>query len=117
MSEFKLTHSFASRKKEALNVLIKYPDRVPIILEREPNSHLPYVDKKKYLIPKNMTVGQFIYTVRTRIKLDATKALFLFTNNVLISTSASFLDVYELYKDEDMFLYLTYCGENTFGCS
>jgi GABA(A) receptor-associated protein len=46
-------------------------------------SDIPTIDKKKYLVPSDMTVGQFIYVIRKRIKLSPEKAIFIFVNNVL----------------------------------
>ncbi len=38
------------------------------------------------------------------------------TRRVLARAAALMSDVYEDHKDEDGFLYITYSGENTFGC-
>jgi len=40
----------------------------------------------RYLVPADLTVGQFVYVVRKRIKLGAEKAIFVFINNTLPST-------------------------------
>ncbi|CAL5417531.1 unnamed protein product [Camellia sinensis] len=50
-----------------------------------------YEKKWRYLVPADLTVGQFVYVVRKRIKLAA-----------LMSA------IYEENKDEDGFLYMTY---------
>ena len=39
-----------------------------------------------------------------------------FINNKLLPTSALMQTVYNKEKDEDGFLYVSYSGENTFGC-
>lgn len=36
----------------------RYPDRIPVICEKDPRSDIPPVDKRKYLIPMDLTVGQ-----------------------------------------------------------
>ncbi|CAN1258850.1 Autophagy-related protein 8f [Linum perenne] len=69
----------------------------------------------RYLVPADLTVGQFVYVIRKRIKLSAEKAIFIFVDNVLPPTGAIMSAVYEEKKDEDGFLYVTYSGENTFG--
>ena len=56
--------------------------------------------------------GQFVYVIRKRIKLEAEKAIFIFVDEVLPPTAALMASVYEEYKDEDGFLYVTYSGEN-----
>jgi len=88
---------------------------VPVIVERAEKSDIPVLDKKKYLVPADLTVGQFVYVIRKRIKLNAEKAIFIFVNNVLPPTAALMNAIYEEHKDEDGFLYVTYSGENTFG--
>ena len=40
----------------------------------------------RYLVPAELTVGQFVYVVRKRIKLSAEKAIFVFVSNVLPPT-------------------------------
>lgn len=60
-------------------------------------------------------MGQFIYVIRKRIKLPPERAIFLFVDNMIPSTSSLMSVVYEVQKDEDGFLYITYSGENTFG--
>merc|ERR1712083_530785 len=96
-------------------ILKKYPDRLPVIVEKAPNSDIPDIDKKKYLVPADLTVGQFVYVIRKRIKLTPEKAIFIFVKDVLPSTAALMSKVYEDHKGEDGFLYVTYSGENTFG--
>ena len=97
------------------NLAAKYPDRVPVICERADRSDVPDIDKKKYLVPADLTVGQFIYVIRKRIKLPPEKAIFIFVDNVIPPTASLMSAVYEVQKDEDGFLYVTYSGENTFG--
>jgi GABA(A) receptor-associated protein len=75
----------------------------------------PKLDKTKYLVPRDLTVAQFMYVIRKRIKLDTDKALFVFVNHTIPQSSALLSDVYESHKDEDGFLYVTYSGEQTFG--
>ncbi|KAI8525110.1 hypothetical protein RHMOL_Rhmol13G0203100 [Rhododendron molle] len=103
------------RLTEAARIREKYPERIPVIVERAERSDVPEVDKKKYLVPADLTVGQFVYVVRKRIKLSAEKAIFVFVNNVLPPTAVLMSAIYEENKDEDGFLYMTYSGENTFG--
>ncbi|XP_076916856.1 autophagy-related protein 8C-like [Bidens hawaiensis] len=100
---------------EAARIREKYPDRIPVIVEKAERSDVPDIDKKKYLVPADLTVGQFVYVVRKRIKLSAEKAIFNFVKNILPPTAAMMSAIYEENKDEDGFLYMTYSGENTFG--
>ena len=63
---------------------------------------------------KDLTVGQFVYVIRKKIKLSPDKAIFVYVNSVLPASSASIHEIHAVYKDDDGFLYLTYSGENSF---
>lgn len=71
------------RKAEADRIRQKYPDRIPVICEKVAKSDIPTIDKKKYLVPADLTVGQFVYVIRKRIKLSSEKAIFMFVNEIL----------------------------------
>ncbi|TIA67121.1 hypothetical protein D6C83_02094 [Aureobasidium pullulans] len=100
---------------EAERIRVKYTDRIPVICEKVEKSDIATIDKKKYLVPADLTVGQFVYVIRKRIKLSPEKAIFIFVDEVLPPTAALMSSIYEEHKDEDGFLYITYSGENTFG--
>ncbi|CAH8392919.1 unnamed protein product [Eruca vesicaria subsp. sativa] len=114
-STFKEEHDLEKRRAEAARIREKYSDRIPVIVEKAEKSDIPTIDKKKYLVPADLTVGQFVYVIRKRIQLSSEKAIFIFVDNVLPPTGALMSAVYEEKKDDDGFLYVTYSGENTFG--
>merc|ERR1712159_760709 len=114
-SAFKQEHPLEKRQAEAARIREKYHDRIPVIVEKAEKSDIPDLDKKKYLVPADLTVGQFVYVIRKRIKLSPEKAIFIFVNNVLPPTAALMSSIYEEHKDEDGFLYIVYSGENTLG--
>ncbi|KAJ2016142.1 ubiquitin-like protein atg8 [Coemansia sp. RSA 376] len=114
-SKFQVEHTFEKRKAEAERIRQKYPDRIPVICEKVEKSDIQTIDKKKYLVPSDLTVGQFVYVIRKRIKLSPEKAIFIFVNEILPPTAALMSGVYEEHRDADGFLYITYSGENTFG--
>ncbi len=113
--KFKQEHSFEERRSESDRIRSKYPDRIPVICERSEKSPVADIDKKKYLVPADLTIGQFVYVIRKRLKLPAEQAIFLFINGVIPPTASLLNQIYEEHKDEDGFLYITYSGENTFG--
>jgi GABA(A) receptor-associated protein len=115
---FRKRYSPEERAAEAKRIIEKYPDRIPVIVERSEKSEkdIPEIDKTKYLVPNDLTIGQFLYVIRKRIKIPPTKALFIFTENGTIPPSSSTMtSMYQKYKAPDGFLMLEYCGENTFG--
>jgi GABA(A) receptor-associated protein len=95
--------------------LTPWPLASQVIVEKAEKSDIPDLDKKKYLVPADLTVGQFVYVIRKRIKLSPEKAIFVFVNNVLPPTAALMSSIYDEHKDDDGFLYIAYSGENTFG--
>lgn len=114
--DFKNKHSFEDRFEESSRALSKYPLRRPIICEKSKNQNdLPNIDKIKYLVPFDLTIGQFLFFVRKRIKLRPQEAVYLFINNRIMTGSMIMGNVYEYYKDNDGFLYVQYAKENTFG--
>lgn len=114
-SKFKKEHPLEKRRQESNRIRSKYPDRIPVIVEKAQKADIPAIDKQKFLVPSDLTVGQFVYVVRKRVKLSPEKAIFVFVNNVLPPTAALMSTLYDEYKDEDGFLYISYSGENTFG--
>ncbi len=52
-------------------------------------------------MPSDLTVGQFVYVIRKRIKLSPEKAIFIFVDEVLPPTAALMSSIYEEHKDED----------------
>jgi len=116
MSSFKYKYSFHDRCEESFNVSNKYPDRIPIICEKSSTqTQLPDIDKHKYLVPKELTLGQFIHVIRKRMNLKAEEAIFIFVSNNIPSSSSFVSDLYTRYKDPDGFLYMQYAKENVFG--
>uniref|UniRef100_A0A9I9DKB0 Autophagy-related protein n=1 Tax=Cucumis melo TaxID=3656 RepID=A0A9I9DKB0_CUCME len=57
-----------------------------VLVKKAERSDIPNIDKKKYLVPADLTVGQFVYVTRKRIKLSAEKEIFIFVDNVLLPT-------------------------------
>lgn len=115
MQEYKNIHCEEKRIKESSRIMNKYPDRIPIIVCRADGCQIEMIDKQKFLVPKDMTIGQFIYIIRKRINLKPDEALFVLVNNTLQPSSVTISEVYETQADKDGFLYVVYSSENTFG--
>ena len=102
-------HPLDVRKASSASIRAKHPDRIPVIVEkRQRDASLPEIDKKKFLVPSDLTVGQFVYVIRRRIRLSPEKALFIFVRNGTLPAAAALMSlIYEEYRDEDGFLYIT----------
>lgn len=114
-SSYQRSTPYETRKAESDRILCKYVDRVPIICERARGSTVSEIEKKKYLVPGDLTVGQFIFIIRKRVNLPAEEAIFLFINGNIPPTATLMSIIYHENKDADGFLYIQYSGENTFG--
>jgi GABA(A) receptor-associated protein len=118
-SEFDYKEKFTleQRKEEASRVLKKYKDKIPIVIEKAKNdNNIAELDKHKFIVPRELTLGQFQYAISKRIGLKESQAIFLFVNgNNLCNNSHTISSVYDEHKSECGFLYCTYSAENTFG--
>lgn len=112
---FKEQHTFENRKAEGERIRVKYPTRVPVIVQRVAGNDIPLIDKAKFLTPHDLTVAQFHFVIRKRLKLSADQAIFLFVNNTLPAASATMSQLYKEHASSDNFLYLDYSGESVFG--
>ena len=114
LNQFELNHSFEKRKDESFRILQQYPDRVPIICERI-NHEIPELSRKKYLVPDDLIMCNFMYVIRKRLILAPEVSIYLFVNKKIVPSSMAMGDIYNKYKSEDGFLYIHYSGESTFG--
>ncbi|MFH4978936.1 hypothetical protein AB6A40_005645 [Gnathostoma spinigerum] len=112
---YKEENSFEKRRAEGEKIRKKYPDRIPVIVERAPESHLPNLEKKKYLVPSDLTVGQFYFLIRKRISLRPEDTLFFFVNNEIPQTMTTMGQLYQDLHEEDQFLYIAYSDESVYG--
>jgi len=116
MISFKKNNTLEDRIAESTRIVTRYPDRVPVIITLKMNSH-DYIslDKTKYLVPSDLSFGQLMWIIRKRVNLDATKAIFLFVNGIIIPSSEILLNIYKIHKDQDGFIYVDLYEENVFG--
>merc|ERR1711988_1057902 len=97
--QYKGEHPFEKRRAEGEKIRRKYPDRVPVIVEKSPKARIGDLDKKKYLVPSDLTVGQSYFLIRKRISLRPEDALFFFVNNVIPPTSATMGSLYQEHHE------------------
>ena len=108
------TKSLEERLSESNKVLHKYPERIPVIVEPL-TKDIVKIDKNKFIVSKDMTFGQLIYTIRKRMDIESSVALFFSVNGTLCTASSDIESIYNDNKNEDNFLYVKYTTENTYG--
>lgn len=110
--------SFQERVEKSTALKEKYPHCVPVIMNKSKNIVQDNI-QTKYLVPKNVEMSYLLASIRKRLKLEPSKALFLFiqkdNNSFLMTPSTLVGEVYNLHASEDGFVYLVYTLENTFG--
>ncbi|KAK9963294.1 hypothetical protein ABG768_006492 [Culter alburnus] len=114
---FKQRKCLATRKDEVCNIRSKFPNKLPVIVERYlREKKLPLLDKTKFLVPNELTLGQFLSLLRSKIALEASQALYLLISGRNMSClSTSMGEVYSQFRDPDGFLYITYASQDMFG--
>jgi GABA(A) receptor-associated protein len=114
--DYKAQNSYEKRKKESSNIRQKYNNIIPVIVEKSGTKDIQQITKTKFLVEKDMTVGKFLYRIRTELKLGQHEAMFLFINNTIVpSNNDTMGKIYLEHMDADGFLYITYCLEHVFG--
>ncbi|KAF6734189.1 Microtubule-associated proteins 1A/1B light chain 3C [Oryzias melastigma] len=107
----------ATRKQEVAGIKSKFPNKIPVIIERyDKEKFLPPLDKTKFLVPHELTMTQFVTIIRNRMALLPSQAFYLLINSSgLPSMSLTMAQVYRDHQDEDGFLYMTYASQEMFG--
>ena len=99
---------------QVINLLDKFPDRVPVIIATLPP--LPQPKRTKLLLPKSFTVGQTMLRIRKAIAASSPeRGLFIMVNNLLPPSSKTLGELYAEHRSEDYTLQLTVREESVFG--
>lgn len=120
--EFKEVNPLEKRKEWSQKIREGYPDRIPLIVQKNPNAKtIPDIEKTKFLVPCDISVSELLLEIRRHLEgdhLGKDQALYLFVaGSILPPTGAILSTLYDKHADEDGFLYIIYTGENTFGCA
>ena len=96
-------------------IALKYPGRVPVLMAKHASAvDLPDLPKQRFLVPADLTLGQFVYGVRKNLTLPSERALFLFVANTLQPSSAMINELYHRFGTDGA-LRIVYTSEATFG--
>ena len=106
--------NMAGGRERVAHVRAVHPDRVPVLL-LPASPACPPCAHDRFLVPRDLTVAQFAYVVRKRIKLQREQALFLHVDGRLAPGTDSLGTLDARHRGEDGFLAITYALENTFG--
>ena len=127
-------------KKKVEQMMLKNPDRVPIII----SSNSFKIDKLKYIVPNSITIGELMIMLRKKNNINPQEAIFLFikdnnSNNnininpnnsdkskskikskkenegILVPSSSTLGTLHHQHKDENLILHIFFEKEAVFG--
>jgi len=113
-TDYKISKSFEKRLKEYDLIMSKYKDKVPIIVN-ECSDELIHRINRKMLLHKEITVGNYMYSLRNKFNIKPEESVVLFVNGTIPVSTMMIGHLYEKYKDKDGFLYISILKENVFG--
>ena len=103
--------TFDFRQEQSEIILRRHPTHRPFIIE----SKKFHLDRTKFLVPSDINMGQLMYVVRKRLKLDPGDGIFFLIDNIMPNAKSLVAQVYQEYSDEDGFCYIEVTKENVFG--
>ena len=107
--EFKMRYAFDKRKNDSDNIKNKFPDKLPVIIEKLEATPVKDIDDHMYLVNKDINIGQILVIIRQKLNIDPNKCVYVYLcNGVAPSTSQTINELYDKYSDKDGFLYIMY---------
>jgi len=103
-----------SRKREAIRFKETVPGKIPLFVDRKDESKLPFLKKRRYLVPKNIYMADFIGTIHQKLDLPQETKLVMFVGDDTEpqAEDVKLEQVYEEKKSEDEFLYVKYSSRD-----
>ena len=107
------SNEFFEFNEEKQKNKILFWNKIPLEISLTKNAKKAYkikkLDKTKYLLPLDFTMGQFSYFLKKKLNIDQNDNLFFLLVNGKVSCpyEMNLKDIYDKYKKEDNILYLT----------
>lgn len=128
LKQFQDRFSFAKRQEQAKAIQQKYPNRIPVLVDRN-RTQDPKLKRNKFLVPYDIDLASFSMIVRKRLKQEDLQnrtteydALFfrVYQDGTQITTISPAMNepmssLYHNFKSGDGFLILLYSKENAMG--
>ena len=111
---YKDKHSFEERVAECKRLKDQYPDRIPVILEFDAMLHKQKI-KERFLVPEDLTMGQFMFVIRSQLQLTPSEAVYLMCRGHCIPNTDIFSEIGEKHKEKCGIVFMRLYKENTFG--
>ena len=105
--------SHEDKEKQYKKIHNKYKSHIPIVVLNDADID---IEKNKFLVNGDITVGQFMFTIRKRVKLNGEEALFLFLEDESTPPNSELMSViYAKHKSKCGFLIMNLKKEAVFG--
>lgn len=102
---FRERKSLSSRIEEVQGIRTKFPNKVPVIVERfHKERTLVQLDKSKFLVPQELTMSQFVTIIRNRMSLNSNQAFYLLIDDKGIASMSMTLGNKFLSNSTDGYL-------------
>lgn len=112
--DYKIKKTFEERVNESQAILKKYPEKIPVIIN-ECSEELRERVKRKMLLQKDMTLTEYMYSLRTKFNIKPEESVLIFVNGTFPTSTTLMSYLYDKHKDKDGFLYVSVLKENVFG--
>jgi GABA(A) receptor-associated protein len=94
--------------EEAGKLREKYPNRIPVVVNTTGDL---VINRSKYLVPDDLTLGEFIIVLRKRINIKACEAIYMFINGKIYPSNMHLKTI----CGENNFISISVAKESTFG--
>ena len=111
---YKDRYPFDVRLTESSRLKMQYPDRVPVIIEFDKVIH-KNIKKERFLVPTDLTMGQFMFVIRNQLRLEPAEAIFFICRNTQLPNTYIFSEIHEKYAEKCGHVFMRVYKENTFG--
>lgn len=111
------TTTFEQRLTQATKFKSKFPNALPVVLQRDRNSSLPEnLNNQLFLAPRTLSAGEFSALIRRKVCLNSSEALMMFVkDSVLVTVDSTIAALYERHSADDGFLYIFCTDHASFG--
>lgn len=94
-----------------------FPKSIPTIVQRsDTETSLQQIDKRHFLVPQDMTLGNLVGIIAARLGIYSNNSLWMYASRYpLTNRSETMTEIYNRFRETDGFLYLTYKGQESFG--
>ena len=86
----------------------RHPDKIKVIVVNQVNC------RNKYLVPKSLLLCHFLHILRSRLELNKTETILLFSENTLLLSTDTINQIFAKHGKEGV-VYITFSREACFG--